>query len=77
MLDEHPSLPFPHTGREKSCGRSSLTRYGALIIVSLDAHPPTPADWSDEMSLSASEIEKAKSRTKPETPKHYTEEVLP
>jgi transposase len=26
------------------------------------------------MSLSASEIEKAKSRTKPETPKHYTEE---
>ncbi|QUC03543.1 hypothetical protein [Atopobium sp. oral taxon 416] len=26
------------------------------------------------MSLSASEIEKAKSRTKPETPRHYTEE---
>ena len=36
MLDEHPSLPFPHTGREKSCGRSPLTRYGALIIVSLE-----------------------------------------
>ena len=35
MLDEHPSLPFPHSGREKSCGRSPLTRYGALIIVSL------------------------------------------
>jgi hypothetical protein len=42
-----------------------------------DTHLPTPADWRDEMSLSASEIEKAKSRTKPETPKHYTEEVLP
>ena len=36
VLDEHPSLPFPHTDREKSCDRSSLTRYGALIIVSLE-----------------------------------------
>jgi hypothetical protein len=35
VLDEHPSLPFPHAGREKSCGRSPLTRYGALSIVSL------------------------------------------
>jgi hypothetical protein len=42
-----------------------------------DTHLPTPADWRDEMSVSASEIEKAKSRTKPGTPKHYTEEVLP
>ena len=36
MLDEHPSLPFPHTGLERPCGRSPLTRYGALIIVSLE-----------------------------------------
>ncbi|RRF99308.1 MAG: hypothetical protein DUD39_05080 [Coriobacteriaceae bacterium] len=36
VLDEHPSLPFPHTGCEKLCGRSPLTRYGALIIVSLE-----------------------------------------
>jgi transposase len=39
-----------------------------------DTHLPTPADWRDEMSVSASEIEKAKSRTKPGTPRHYTEE---
>ena len=42
-----------------------------------DTHPAQSADWIDEMSVSASEIEKAKSRTKPETPKHYTEGVLP
>jgi hypothetical protein len=36
VLDEYPSLPFQHTGPEKSCGRSPLTRYGALIIVSLE-----------------------------------------
>ena len=36
MLDEQPSLPFLHSGLEKSCGRSPLTRYGALIIVSLE-----------------------------------------
>ena len=35
VLDEQPFLPFPHAGLEKSCGRSPLTRYGALIIVSL------------------------------------------
>ena len=35
VLDEQPFLPFSHTGREKSCGLSPLTRYGALIIVSL------------------------------------------
>ena len=39
-----------------------------------DTHLPTPADWRDEMSVSASEIEKAKSRTKPGMPRHYTEE---
>jgi hypothetical protein len=32
VLDGHPSLPFPHTGLERPCGRSPLTRYGALII---------------------------------------------
>ncbi|RRF93197.1 MAG: hypothetical protein DUD39_17040 [Coriobacteriaceae bacterium] len=36
VLDEHPSLPFPHTGLERPCGRSPLTRYGALIIVFLE-----------------------------------------
>ena len=35
VLEGHPSLPFPHAGCEKSCGRSPLARYGALIIVSL------------------------------------------
>ena len=35
VLDRHPSLPFSHTGLEKSYGRSSLARHGALIIVSL------------------------------------------
>ena len=35
VLDEHPSLPFPHSGLERPCGRSPLTRYGALVIVSL------------------------------------------
>ena len=35
MLDEYPSLPFPHSDPEKSCGRSPLTRYGTVIIVSL------------------------------------------
>jgi hypothetical protein len=39
MLDEYPSLPFPHTGLERPCGRSPLTRYGALIIVSLGIVP--------------------------------------
>lgn len=42
-----------------------------------DTHPAQSADWIDEMSVSASEIEKAKSRTKPETPSHYTAGVLP
>jgi hypothetical protein len=32
VLDGHP---FPHAGLEKPCSRSSLARYGALIIVSL------------------------------------------
>ena len=36
VLDGHPSLPFPHAGRGKSCGRSPLARHRALIIVSLE-----------------------------------------
>ena len=32
VLDGHP---FPHVDLERLCGRSPLTRYGALIIVSL------------------------------------------
>ena len=48
MLDEHPSLPFPHAGLERPCGRFPLTRYGALIIVSLeDLQRLVYSDFSD------------------------------
>ena len=55
VLDEHPSLPFPHTGREKSCGRSPLTRYGALIIVSLAER----ANYSVSMMARVLEVSRA------------------
>ena len=45
-----------------------------MVILCPNAHPPTPADWSDEMSVSASEIEKAKSRDRNRLPRQYTQE---
>ena len=51
---------FPHSGLEKSCGRSPLTRYGTLIIVSLecrplrDVHEPTFLRWVSSTPVPAS-----------------------
>ena len=72
-------LPLDEPARRVSCNLlvDSGIQGLATDMLCPDTHLPTPADWRDEMSVSASEIEKAKSRTKPETPKHYTEEVLP
>ena len=60
VLDEQPFLPFPHSGLERPCGRSPLTRYGALIIVSLecrplrDVHEPTFLRWVSSTPVPAS-----------------------
>jgi transposase-like protein len=45
-----------------------------FYVTGRDALPSPPADWSNEMSVSASEIEKAESRAKANPPKQYTEE---